>query len=454
MSKITSAAAVMIMGMFMVGIFAAPVNALIATAPTWEVDDPWAMGKEVDLGADLTDYIDNNSDLNDLLMYSNMTIDDLNIDSMASAYVIFTVVSETDTTYTLTAKMAVKLATQANMKITGMLPAAGTYDADQNLWFGSDVPKETKIISAELTEKLGIVIGATAIVDKSSYAVNKIDWTLKCAMVLEAKAKNIPQINSTENQQIVSYKDYDLGMSLVAGANLSMLFTPALDLYQFPFSTNDAWYTNNSMVTVTGDISGSFNAHGLTAEQEEQIFTGDLKNATGSTKFPIEFDHLTSPDGEITDGNFGPYYGNITTMEMECLSGDNETINGVDLDVFNIQIDGGAQMLYASGFKVLGLSANIDSLPMDLPSEVSSIMAMMGNQDIAMDPVPVDTATAKIASIETYTDSVASQAGANGASSSLADFFLKAPFTGIIMAVLAAVIITALLAIGLKSRKH
>jgi hypothetical protein len=452
MSKITSAAAVLVVGLFMVGLLAVPVSAITptATAPHWQVGDTWAMGKEVDLGSDLTDNITN---LNQLLMTANITIDDLDVDSTVAAYVLFSVDSETATTYTLTAKMAVKFATQANVKVTAQLPVAGTYDADENAWFGpSSIPKATKVITLDLTEKLGIVLSATAIVDKTSSAVKQVDWEMSSAMVLDMDATNIPEISTNGTQQTIGYKNYDVGLDLVAEANLTMQFTPALDIYQFPFSQGETWTTNNSMVTVNGAVGGFFDAHGLTADQEEQIFTEDLKNATGATSFPISFDHLTSEDGEITDGQFGPYYGNISSMGMKCLSGITKTLGGIQTDVFVIQVDEGTKMFYSSGLRVLGISADPDNL--ELPDEASIITGMIGAQDMEMDPVTVSTATSSIDSIEAYTKSVATQAGAKASDSgTLGDFFLKAPYIGIIMVVVAALVVAALVFVGLRARK-
>lgn len=453
MRKITIVAAILVIGLFMAGLFAAPVNAITASAPQWQVGDTWAMGKEVDLGADLTDNI---TELNAMLTGSNITIDDLDIDSTVGVYVVFNVVSETATTYTLTAKMAVKFATQANVKITANLPVAGTYGEDEMaLMPYSTVAKENKIISLDLTEKFGIVVSATAIVDKASYALNSVDWSLRTAMLMDLNAKNIPQIdtNETSAEQTISYKNYDIGVDLVAKANVSMTFTPALDIFQFPFSEGDYWDTNSSMVTVNGDVSGFFNAKGLTAEQEEQIFSDELKNATGSSAFPIEFDHLTSPDGEITDGKFGPFYDNITSMEMYCLSGITETIGGAQYDVFTILVDDETEMVYSPGFKVLGMSVGSDSLPIELPDEVSLFTGMMGDQNMEMDPIAAETAVSKIAAIETYTDSVATQAGAKGDSGTLADFFLEAPYIGIIMVIVAAMVVAALVFVGTRPRK-
>ncbi len=457
MRKITTAAAILVMGLFMAGLFVAPVNAAVATAPNgWNVGDSWAMGKEMDFGSDITD---NTTVFNNALKsMTNLTLDKLNVESKAGFYVLFKVTGTTATSYILDAKVAVKFATQANVAVSGKLPVAGTYDTDDNAFSPlSTVAKETKTVSLALTEKLGIVLGATLDVDKTTMAVNQVDWTLRSAMVLEFDGKNIPQVDTNGTVQTIGYKDYDIGMELVARANLSTLFTPALDIYQFPFATGETWYTNNSMVTVNGDVSGFLNAHGLTAEQEEKIFTDELKNTTGSTSFPIEFDHLSSPEGEITDGQFGPYYGNVTSMKMECLSSITQTLNGVQQEVFVIEVDDGAQMLYSPGYKfIAGMSADVDadSLPVDLPEEVSIVTSFMGNQNMEMEPISVEAATTSIASIETYTDSVATQAGAKGTTSgSLEDFFLKAPYLGIIMVVVAAAIVAALVFVGTRPRK-
>jgi hypothetical protein len=351
------------------------------------------------------------------------------------------------------AKLAIRFATQADVSLSGEMPVAGTYNTNEQLFSPtSTVPKETKTISVDVTEKLGAVVSATLTVSKDSLAIERMEWNMLAAMKFDVVAKNIPEMNSTgfiDVTQTIAYKNYDVGMEMVARLNMTTTFEPSLDIYQFPFSTeypDNIWYTNTSMVTLTGDVSGFINAHGLTTEQKEQIFTEDLKNATGATDFPISFDHLNSPNGEITDGKFGPYYGNTTATRMECVDAVTMAFGDVELEVFEINVGSGDDTIYYSpGFRMFGAVPDASNLP----SGVDTAMAFMGQEDMKMEPVTTTKATAEINSIETYTNSIASEAGSNG----IADFFFKAPFIGIILIVAVIISVSTVFVILKNARK-
>jgi len=455
MSKFTSAAAMAIMGLFLVGMFAAPVNAVApeATAPTWEEGDSWAMGAEIDLGSNVTDNL---SYINILLGAYGFTVDDLDIESKASAYALFTVKDVTSTTYVLDAKLAFKFATQANVAVTGQMPKAGTYDDSLDLaelFTSSSVSKETKTVSVDFTEKMGLVLTAEIVVNKTSYGVREIDWGLRTALSVDATAKNIPSLetNEEEDEQTLSYNDYDMGIDLIFRTDLTMAFSPDLVIYQFPFGLNDYWFTTPTNLTVSGEVSGSLNAHGLPADVNNEIFTEDLFNATGARNFPISFDQLTTPGGEIENGEFGPIEEEIPATMMECTGYMSKTVGGVQYDVYTVQVDGGVEMYYSPGLRIIGGVFESGELPFELPEQLSSIIEMFDDESMEMDPVSTSTAEREIASIEAYTTSIESQA--NGGNS-LSDFFFKAPYLGIIMVVVGAIVIAAMLFIGMRARKR
>jgi hypothetical protein len=54
MRKIGSALALLIVGLFLVSFIAVPANAVTTPTTSWEVGDKWAMGKEIDLGANFS----------------------------------------------------------------------------------------------------------------------------------------------------------------------------------------------------------------------------------------------------------------------------------------------------------------------------------------------------------------------------------------------------------------
>ncbi|MBI0583756.1 MAG: hypothetical protein ISF22_05955 [Methanomassiliicoccus sp.] len=450
MNKITSAVAVLVAGLFLAGIFAVPANAAADSSSTWNVGDKWAMGKEVDLGTNITANL---TELNQMLKAStNMTIDELNVDSKVGAYVLFEVTGETTTTYTVAAKMAVKFATAASIEVTGELPVAGTYSTYQNPFSSASmVEKERKTVSLDIDQKLGIVVASTAIIEKSTMSITNMTWSLSGALSVEVDGKNIPDINTTGTSQVISYKNYDLGFSLVAGVDLFMDFSPALDLYQLPVEQGQTWYTNETQVTASGSVNGYLDAHGLTAEQKKDIFTEDLKNATGATDFPIRFEKLNSTDSEITNGQFGPYTGDVPSIKMRCLDGNmTRTVDGEVREYLIIQVNDGPNMLYSSGLNFMaGMYADMDmeDMPVELPAEAGFLSGLMGEK-FQMEPMSVEAASKNIESIESYTNKMTGAAGG----SSIADFFFKAPFLGIFFVAIAALSVIIIVFVARKPR--
>lgn len=451
MSKITSAAAVMVVGLLLAGMVLVPLGSASASAPALKVGDRWAMGKEIDLGANVTakmSYIDNL-----LKSQANMTIDRLSVDSKVAYYVLFEITGETATTYTVTAKMAFRFATSASLKVTGGLPAAGTYGAADNPFDPrSTVAKETRTVSVDLEEKMGMVLTGTTTVEKSSMAIANITWSYKGALSVEVDAKNIPDINATGSVQVISYKDYDVGFEAVAGLDLYMNFAPALDLFQVPVVQGETWWTNETALTVTGSVNGHVSAHGLTDDQKAQIFTEELRNATGATDFPISFEKLNTPDGEIKNGKFGPYNSTVDPIKMRCLNGlVTHTINGEQKQYMKVQVNDGATFLYSQdeGF-LAGMYMNMggSSFPA-LPEEAGYVTTFLGNQ-VSADPMDAKVASDKIKSIDAYTTKLTSDVNSGGF---IQDFFFKAPFLGFFFVALGVISIGILAFFMTRPRK-
>lgn len=452
MNKITSAAAVLVAGLFLAGMLLVPLGTASASASDLNVGDRWAMGKEVDYGSNITANMDQ---INRLLQsQANMTIDKLDVNSKLAYYVLFEVTGETATTYTVMAKMAIRFATSANVEVTGSMPAAGTYSTSDNAFDPqSSVAKETKTMSIGLEEKMGMVLTATTILDKSSMAITNMTWSYKGALSVEADAKNIPDVNTTEDVQTIAYKDYDVGVEIVAGLNLYMDFAPALDLYQLPVNQGEVWYTNTSMVTVSGNVNGHVDAHGLTDDQKAQIFTEELRNATGATDFPINFEKLNTTGGEISNGQFGPYYNNVTSMKMRCLYGEvTHTVDGEERSYRLIQVNDGPKILYSAESSFLAgmyLTMDESEIP-EMPEGASYVTSFFGDQ-VNMEPMDAEVASKNIDSIDSYTNKLTSEVNDGGFN--IRDFFFKAPFLGIFFVSLAVAGIAILAFFMTRPRK-
>lgn len=451
MNKMTSAAVILIVALFLAGMTLVPLGTASASSSGLKVGDKWAMGKEIDYGSNITE---NSNQLNTLLKSQvNMTIDKLKVDSKLAYYVLFEVTGETDTTYTVTTKMAVRFATSADIAITGKMPVAGEYGVNESPFSPySTVAKETKTLSVELDEKLGMVITTTTILEKSTMAITNMTLAYKGAFNLDVNAKNIPDINASKSTQIISYKNYDVGVEFVAGLNLYMDFAPALDLLQLPVNPGEVWYTNASEVTISGNVNGHIDAHGLPDDLKAQIFTQELANATGATDFPINFEKLNTPDGEIKNGQFGPYTTNITSMKMRCMYNNvTHVVDGESRQYQKIQVNDGAQFLYSSDLGLMaGMSMSLGDSGVKVPNEVSYVMTFLGDQ-VSMEPMGTETASKNIDSIESYTDKLTSDV--NNGGFNINDFFFKVPFLGTFIVMIAAISIAVLAFFAIRSRK-
>lgn len=451
MHKITSAAAVLVVGLFLAGLMTVPLGTASASTSELKVGDRWAMGEEIDYGSNITADM---GYINSMLQsQANMTIKELDIDSKLAYYVLFEVTGENDTTYTVTAKMAVRFATVASIEITGAMPVAGDYGVSEDLFSpSSTVAKETKTISLGLDEKMGMVLTATTILEKSTMAISNITWNYKGALTVDLNAKNIPDINTTETTRTIAYKNYDVDVEAVAGVNVYMDFAPSLDLLKLPVVQGESWYTNASMVTISGNVNGHVDAHGLSDDMKAQIFTEELTNVTGATDFPISLDKLTTPNGEMTKGTFGPYTANLTGTSMYCSrSTESHVVDGKARQYYIIQAGNGVRFLYSpDGGLFSGMSMSVDTDEMNLPSSASYVTNFMGGQ-VDMAPMDADAVSSNIKSIESYTDKLAAEANDKGFN--ISDFFFKAPFIGILMVAIAAMSIAALALYAVKFRK-
>ncbi len=452
MRKIGSALALLIVGLFLVSFIAVPANAVTTPTTAWEVGDKWAMGKEMDIGANFTDMKDEIEAM--IEGYLNFTVNNLDVDGTACFYALFEVTSETTSTYVVTSKIAMKLDTKIDASVTGMMPAAGTYSySDDPFSPTSTVSKQSKTVDVDVTEKLGVVMTSTAIVQKNSHAISNITMETTGAFTLEVDATNIPSVNSSTGQQVITYKNYDLGMKACIDVVMYMDFQPALDLFQLPVVQGELWYTNSSTMTMSGQVTGFVDAHGFEDEWKESIFTEDFVNATGSSDFPINLDKLNSEEANITNGHFGPVTNEIPPMKMKCLSTSiTHEVNGVSKEYLVIEVNDAQRILYCPtlGFMCGGaVSTETDDLPVELPEGSDMITSMLGDE-LTMDPMSADTAASEIASIETYTDTVEKEA--NGASS-IADFFFRSPYLGTLMVIGAAACIGVILYFGTRGRK-
>lgn len=421
--------------------FAAPTVSAQADAPVWQEGDRWAMGKEMDISTALGDV----EDITDMLETMGVTVHELSLDGVVESWIVFEVVDVTDTEYNLSVDLGAKMAAEAHVGISAQLPQAGTYSASE---FAS-APTEQKRVDVDLVEDFGLVIDGSVIFEKSTLAVKSVSLVLQASAVVNLDATNIPSIESSASQIVVSYQNYNIDATFDLDLAVSVVFSPSLNLYDFPLDVGDAWVVE-STATVSGTIDGFLDVKGLPAELKDEILTDEFVEQTGITDFPIEFDQISAGEEGVGIEN-----GVIQTFEvpiyaeMECTSKITRTVFGLgEVDVYKIVVNHGeGQYYYSDGFRFMsgmGVDLSGADLP-ELPGELPG--GLIPEADMEMETVNPDTASSHVASVASYQADLSGEATGTGGGLGIDPMILA-----IIIVVVVAVIAVALVFV-LKRKK-
>ncbi len=429
MRKIIAIIVAFLAALMLMPLFTLPVSAE-TNAPTWEKGESWAMGKEVDLESNLTDGI---TFIKQMATAQGFNIQDVTAEGKAAAWAVFSVDDVTSDTYILKTEVGAKVQASAHVKVTGPFPAAGEYDSSVDSLFDPSLSNATKTVEATLKVDYALVLSGTNILNKTDLAIRQLDYTAKTSAYISFVATNIPGFESTETKSYLNYTNYDVLLKADIQANVLVKFEPALNLYNFPLEVGDEWVVD-STANVSGSVNGFVSATGLQDSMKKQIFTEELRNATGASDFPIELGKLTTTDKKIENGTINAYEVPIYAL-MECTSKTFVTVPNVGpFERYEIkaEADGGPGLtFYYNTYEGFLSAMSPSSIPM-LPSEVSSIMPEM-----TMESTDVKTATAAIDSIESYQATVSNKANGNGAGSDGMIFLIA------IIVIIAAVIAVA-----------
>ncbi|MEM3059321.1 MAG: hypothetical protein QXN93_04480 [Methanomassiliicoccales archaeon] len=392
------------------------VNAQGAEAPVWEEGDKWAIGSEI---AYLPDLSEVESKLEPILNTANATLTEFSVISEAMFYSYWEVTEVTDTEYVLQAKVGAKVASDISVEIRAELPEEGTYQiySDVFTWFASGflgATKEMKTISIDFDEDFAIYSEGYLYLEKSTMAVERIDWELRSSSIVNFDATNIPSVNVEEKtfplrEVTINYSNYNVALRFDMNSDLEIEFDPHLDIFEFPFDVGDSW-TVDSTATISGTIEGLIDINGLPEDAEEQIFTEEFIEKTGISHFPIEFDELQISEGDLSvhDGVIEPVEKTVN-IDLKCIGKVGlSTSDAGQIQVYIIQVDNGAQYIYYSAERkfLAGTEFGFDAI--DLPSEIPS--GMIG--DIEFEPLAVDpdTADEKLGEISQYQSAISDEA--------------------------------------------
>lgn len=475
MGKIIAAAVALVAALFLAGLLVPVVSVEAAEPPVWKEGDRWALGWDESVS------MKNNATVNALLagLISSGTGMDVEsakaeISAGAAIYVLFKVTDVTDDTYVVSTKLAIKLEADLKAEATGQVPKAGTYQisgsSEYDLLDGPDfssIPDEDweeKTVKVSLGADFAFVLEGTTVFNRTTLAVNSVDISAKAAAIVSVDGTNVPNIDEDEGNITIAYEDFDIDLKVVLSLDASIAFAPEpLNLFNLPLLADGEEWSVDTNATVSGEIGGFIDAKGLPEDIEESIFGIELLKNANITKFPIDFVDLIPESSELSDGQFGPYTQNISASFSAV---------EVDAGVFAITMQPGFEeessytdyptdVAYEESWSLLGgigLTYTYDSEP-DEKQFICGLGLSAGFDDLPvnpsafipfLEPVDADDAADEIASIASYQKDVEKRAS----SDNVTDFFFDAPYIGLILVVVAAVVLGTALFMVTRARKQ
>lgn len=450
---------------------AVPASAQPATLPTWQVGQEVGYGTSVPIGAELAPL------LNDIRAhpgtYNISTLNYLNLTASLDAWVYQQVSMKTDTAYVLHTLSAAGLKAHfvVNASFEG-LPNPGTYVGNNSLGvcMPPTIPATSTIttnVSLDLTSLMTTDARTNFLV--ANLAVQNDTSNTTTQVKAQAVLYNVPMLafNETRCEVTVSYGSRDVTFTEDVQQGLATLFTPAWDVFHFPISDNETWWANTS-VTLAGAETGTIDATGLTA-QEEQGFFANVSQVlqaipglavSGLDHFPIDLSQVSVTylgtdlfnHGQIHQTN--PY--NVS-LPLRATQTNLYLSDSQWHEVFEIYPD--PAILYGN------VSSSLGTCPPAFAAEYSPTYPAAGQGMIVgfaallcpgptqiplfeIPNVPPSTAKGNIQATEAKYQVFAPPAAAN----SLADFFLQAPYWGIL--IIAAVVIVAVGLVAVRRRRR
>ena len=431
MKKIFGALFSALLFMFLLSAMAVPVFASTPTAeaPEWSVGDRWAFGADTDVGAEFDEILTN---LTNMLEMTD-EVDEVNEMSLSGGtefWMLFEVTEVTADEYVMEMDMATSVALDATVSITADLPVAGTYNY-------SDDPVTALItVDADVGVDATLVVNVEVTYDKDTMAVKSVAIEATIRAEADFVANNLPQsdddwMNMTET---ISYEDYDVHGELQVNFDMALEFDPGLNLYDFPLSLDEVWWSNFT-ATFSGHLTGFLDIQGLPEEMEENIFSEEFVNQTGISEFPIVFEDIGDMGAIPFDNGIIEEFVTPETLDMRMRCTDyfmvNDTFHG-EIGVYEIQVGSGDSPLFIYYSDEVGFMASfaMDTEEMDLPEGiVTADMTTMA----AVDP---DVAEDNIAEISDRQAAVDEDSGMLG-------FFTDAPYLGIILVAVIIVVVVA-----------
>jgi hypothetical protein len=370
------------------------VSAQGAQAPQWNKGDSWAMGKTVSL--DQNDLKELSDGLNNSL---GNGISHFDANAFVGAWVLFKVTDVTATEYKMQGKFAVKFQAEMDLKAEMKLPAPGHYTILEL----ATVPMTTRNITVHMIVDAAIVVDSQTVLTKDAVALKSFDLTLKVNAKVVLDMKGVPDLKVENGYATYAYKDMSATITLDFDGAINIVFSPALDIFDFPINVGEQWNVRSN-ATMSGSFSGQLDATGVPQYIKDDIFKVGLLKKANITGFPIDLTKLVDSDQPpIHDGALGPITQEIN-VNLECTSNHTMTLPYYGLvDVYEIR-NGSDRFYYSDDIHFLG-SANISALETSMPV------------DMGMESMSPQTAEQQIHAVANYQAEIAGESSTGGLTS-------------------------------------
>ena len=425
-----------------------------APVPTLQVGKTVGYGTTVDLGVLVNPLLDQlrQQDARD----NNITINELSFSGSFDTWTVVEVTEKTQTYYGIKRDAASGLKSRFILNETStQFPAPGTYTGITGP-FGSCTPPMIPMVTKTLSVSYDLIFLETSSgISKwnvSDLALREATRNFTVDLRAVISARNVPSINlnHTTCKETVSYTDYDLTITVDVDGQSRVVYSPALDLFDFPIANNETWYAN-STATAAGTFTGTVDVRGLKPDDERRFFD-DLNRSLNSQPgfavagldgFPIDLKRITVTVGAVR------YF-------------ENGVLHDYSTPVHLVEHATQAQMTLADGqFHTVYLisappSASYPPGPMPTAAWVySPDDGLIVGYTLQVAPgVPVfELKNVPAAAAQSGIDSTKGKYVVNppAAGNPILDFFLKPPYAGLLLVVV-AILIAAFLVVRYRRR--
>ncbi len=429
-----------------------------APVPTWTVGQSVGYGNHLPLG-DLIDTYILKPIRQDPSAFNITSIQALNATGSFDYWEVDQVTGKTDSYYVLSQDAAQGTMLDVLVNVTvNILPKAGTYNGTLDPTLGCippTVPTTPGTVAFHLNVTSLSVTNGTTRYQVSDLSTINTTQNVDLQAKLVASAYHVPMVslNTTTCQETVSYDSPSFTVTVDTQNQARVFYTPAYNFFNFTINDNETWWAYSN-ATVGATLSGTIDAQGLSAKEQAAFFDNLTKAfqglglvVSGLDHFPIDLAKITVTLGlqnivkdgvvqdttvpvaqnyraisavmSLSDGNQHPVYL-ITNASYQCpLPPGNLTLPlswaAVYAPDFPAQ---GAGMIV--GYEVVTCALNMNLPVFSLPNTT-----------------PAD-ARANIGRTKS-TYQIAPPAATTG--NALADFFLQAPYWGLLVVVAAVAVV-------------